>query len=139
MVDGRQILGMRFDVRPWQPVYFSPVRTRSHNPEAVSGGAVWPVGPLQAYLTVVTKRFFFTLGALLVLGDVGSVVFAVSESSAITATAILIALASAFAATAATEFKPVLDKARRYRTDLVTSARPPLPTAENAMASSAAQ
>lgn len=103
----------------------------------MSSGGVWRVGPLQAHVTVVTKRFFLILGALLVLGDVGSVVFAVSYSSAITAAAILIALASAFALTAATEFKAGPDNARRDQSDLATSARLPLPAAGKAMASSA--
>ena len=73
----------------------------------------------------------------MVLGDVGSVVFAISESSAVTATAILIALVSAFALTAATEFKPDPDKARRNQTVLVTSARLPLQVVVKAMLSSA--
>jgi uncharacterized membrane protein len=85
----------------------------------------------------VTKRFFLMLGALVVLGDVGSVVFAVSETSAVTATAILIALVSAFVQTAATEFKPGPDSARRSWPELVTSARLPPQAVAKAIASSA--
>jgi hypothetical protein len=91
---------------------------------------------LQAHITVLTKRFFLILGALVVVGDAGSVVFAVSESSAVTATAILIALVSAFALTAASEFKPDPDKAQRNRTVLVTSAKLPLQVVVKAMLSS---
>jgi len=101
-----------------------------------SSAGAWAVG-VQAHVAVVTKRFLLILGALVVLGDVGSVVFAVSESSAITATALLIALASAFALTAATEFKPGPDRTRRNRTEWVTWARLPLQAAIKAIASSA--
>ena len=82
-------------------------------------GGIWRVGPLQAHLNVVTKRFFLILGALLAFGDVGSIALGVSESSGVTATAILTALVSAFSLTA--EFKPVPEKTRSNRTDLVTS------------------
>jgi len=133
MVDDRQILGTRVDIRPWQ-LSFQRIFRLSSLAASGSSGAVWRVRPLQSYLTAMTTRFFLILGALLVLGDVVSVVFALSESSAITATAILIALASAFAMTA--EFKPDSGKARM---NLVTSARLPLSAGRKAMASSATQ
>jgi hypothetical protein len=54
-------------------------------------------GPSVAEGTVVIRRFLLILGALVVVVDAGSSVFQVSESSTVTATAVVIALIAAFA------------------------------------------
>lgn len=128
MADGGQTLGVRFDAKPWPPsgqrilnlsALAATMRRTVSSLISFDRGGIWRVGPLQAHLNVVTKRFFLILGALLAFGDVGSIALGVSESSGVTATAILTALVSAFSLTA--EFKPVPEKTRSNRTDLVTS------------------
>src|ERR1700693_4809281 len=54
-------------------------------------------GPLVARGSVVIRRFLLLLGALVVVVDAGSFVFQGSESSTLTATAVVIALIAAFA------------------------------------------
>ena len=143
MPDAGQTLEVSFDVNPRQPgdhqiLHLSALAPTT--PRTVSGlvffdrSGIWRVGPLEANLAAGTKRLFLILGALVVLGDGGSVVFTISESPAITATAIVIALVLS----AATELKPSRDRLGRNQSDFVTSAKLSVPTAETAMASSAA-
>ena len=128
MADAGQTLGVSFDVKPPQTsgqqiLHLSALAPTT--PRTVSGlvfldrSGTWRVGPLEANLTAVTKRVFLILGALLVLGDVGSIAFEGSETFAVTATGILIACVSALALTA--EYQPNPKNARKNCTDLATS------------------
>jgi len=83
MADVGQTLGVSFDVKPSQTsgqqiLHLSALAPTT--PRTVSGLVFfdrrdWRVGPLEANLTAVTKRFFLILGALLVFGDVSSIAF----------------------------------------------------------------